>query len=896
MNGVPSPILVDMRNIDELESQLLAEIQNAGLIGLDTETQDTNAHAGIKAFRSENANGDKKGKKNAFDWRATVVTGLSIYCEGSPHAYYFNLAHADVENRLPWIRVKRLLDAKPNNVSFLCHNAPFELTVLKNNLNYQLKDTICTLQMAVSAYGPDEYDPKRFVEANFGDITQLFDQAALLFDKNLPPEEIDPNVDLDTEEKTSNYRNFNPKQQELLNKVLGKSSKASYSWNGLQKMLSWGYDLKGAVKSHFGYQMQTYQETLGTARHMGELTGEQVAAYGCDDAYWVVPLFYKLCEYMGRHSPKVMGTFFSQENPMAQVYSDIRQQGLKVNSEAIDSRRTLERKVFAQKIRELKAEIRNLLPFRDELDEKLVKYEKWYVKSGQEYRKKLAQWANTPDSDDDFKQACQVSSPVSNAWAGKKCTGISIMHYFQVRILMYDLCQVPAIIYKKKVSSDAECRGEVLEKITQLKDTNEEFYKSAERLVKLLGETANVETRMKLYLTPYTQLTDPETQRMYAEVSSMLATRRMAASNPNPMQLAKRGESTYVRGFYTADSEEELLVSLDWSQVELVIIGELSGDPEFKKAYGQLPYSDLHLGAAADILSIMIPEVTEGLLNNMHKMLPEQIPHALLLKPNGEVMTPASAKKFWRTTVGKGANFNYWYSGALATIGELLGWTSDQMWKATEKYRERFIHAEKWRNDVILTGRETGKVELRDGHTRVRYEATYEFQNLAKRMFANYNSSGITAFGNEIVRAVSARAGNQLVNAAVQGTSATLAKRSILLINKKIKEMGLQARFKMPIHDELLFSVRKDQVIEFIKMAKEVMSNHHEIISDLKLYATASVGYTFEPFDKIKAPFGQVELDECPECFGFGDGVVLDDNQTREVIDYLIKREIRWAA
>ena len=46
---------------------------------------------------------------------------------------------------------------------------------------------------------------------------------------------------------------------------------------------------------------------------------------------------------------------------------------------------------------------------------------------------------------------------------------------------------------------------------------------------------------MKLYLTPYSQLMDPETHRLYPVVSSMLATRRMAASFPNPMQLAQTG-------------------------------------------------------------------------------------------------------------------------------------------------------------------------------------------------------------------------------------------------------------------------------------------------------------------------------------------------------------------
>lgn len=51
------------------------------------------------------------------------------------------------------------------------------------------------------------------------------------------------------------------------------------------------------------------------------------------------------------------------------------------------------------------------------------------------------------------------------------------------------------------------------------------------------------------------------------------------------MQLAKRGESTYVRGFFEGDDDEHLVMSRDWSAIELAIIGELSQDPTFINAY-----------------------------------------------------------------------------------------------------------------------------------------------------------------------------------------------------------------------------------------------------------------------------------------------------------------------
>src|SRR3546814_15251455 len=85
--------------------------------------------------------------------------------------------------------------------------------------------------------------------------------------------------------------------------------------------------------------------------------------------------------------------------------------------------------------------------------------------------------------------------------------------------------------------------------------------KQTEEVLTSLQEMAEIEQRMKLYLTPYTQLMDPETSRVYPSVSSPLATRRLAASFPNPMQLAKQGHSPYIRSFYLADDDDHLVVS-----------------------------------------------------------------------------------------------------------------------------------------------------------------------------------------------------------------------------------------------------------------------------------------------------------------------------------------------
>ena len=331
----------------------------------------------------------------------------------------------------------------------------------------------------------------------------------------------------------------------------------------------------------------------------------------------------------------------------------------------------------------------------------------------------------------------------------------------------------------------------------------------------------------------------------------------------------------------------------------MVIIGELSKDPEFKKAFGQLPFGDLHTGAAVACLQVTIPELTEELFNNLDTMTEDEINAInpkILIDPSGNPLAPSKAKKFWRTEVGKGANFNYFYSGSLSTVGDTLGWSSDTMWEATEGYRARFAVAEQWRQDTISRLQSDGYLILPDGHRRVRYEATPEWGNFMKNQFQmkqqylGLNTKALTDFGGLIVKSIQTRANNQGINALVQGTNAFIAKRSIIRILQQATEAGLRFRFMFSVHDELVFSVHREDAAEFIQLAKSVMVNHPDIFPTLKLDCTPSVGLTFEPWDAKKATFGQIELAEVQaDMFGFkrNQDVSADPEAINKVIEGL---------
>jgi hypothetical protein len=485
----------------------------------------------------------------------------------------------------------------------------------------------------------------------------------------------------------------------------------------------------------------------------------------------------------------------------------------------------------------MKAAVKSLLPYPKELHEKLEKYDpKHYGKGGlTKYRDNVTTWANLPDSKDTFTQVYQVRGSASKSMSeelGKpESKGVNLTYYQAVRSILYDLCGCSFQLSHGKIQSDGDARDTMKERwLKKFKDVvslspDKKSYVWSGSIDQKAGSTlavldgykamASSEQVIKLYITNYLNMIDPDTGRMYPQLSSKLDTRRLALSQPNLSQLAKNSSIAYIRGVFLPDYDDHVIISADWSSIELVIIGELSGDPEFKKAFGQLPYEDLHRLAASSVMDLTLEEF------DAH--------------PD---------KKKLRTDLGKGANFNYWYSGALGTIAGLMGWSSEEMWDRVSKYRERFAVAEQWRVDTINQGKVDGYTQLPDGHRRYKFEATHMWASLMRAKFESYGPI-IAKFGDLVIRKIQTRAGNQLVNAKVQGTGATLMKRTALKMAAKKLNPRTQARFMFPVHDELVFSVHKDYVLEFIPLLRGVMCNQPEIFKNLIVNCSFAIGKNY---------------------------------------------------
>ena len=856
-------LLIDMRNIGELSGMLLAKFSKPNqLNGFDIETQDEGRHEGLnRAMKVDDEGHKSAASKLMFDVNRTVVTGFSLYADHDDVAYYFNLAHADVENRIPFEVIRPLLDAIKANGYFVSHKSPFELTMMFKSLGYDLGEKIlCTLQLAVTCFNADTYPIDKFLEPGLGEgFGRLMPQINALYTS------YDGSSELTTE------------QEELLFKFIAKESDAEHSYNGYVKSIAYGYGLKRLTKYFLNYDQKSFEETLKGKAHMGQLTGDETVAYGADDAWTCMHLFHKLMAFLMETNPTAVKTYFEQENPMCQVYSKTWREGVVTNRQKVLEGQAIERKSAADVLRQMKASIRKLLPFPEDIHEKLVKYDpKGYGKPGtaEKYRRQVEAWANSPDSEDDYTQLMQCRTSLSKEWSeskgDKESSGPSITYYQVVRCLMYDLCRCSFQLLDGKIQSDAEAQDRARSRWVKAKGYTTKQQEADDPTLQLLDAYKKLSASnqsIKLYINNYLNMIDPETNRVYPILSSQLNSRRMAIETPNLSQLAKNAASSYVRGYFEADEPDHVVVSADWSGVELVLIGDASGDPGFKEVFGQLPHGDLHTGTAVDLLNAVSPLTLEE----------------FLAKPDAE-------RKKLRTDVGKGSNFGFWYSGALGTVAREIGLTSDQMWDMVERYRNRFAVAEQWRVGTINEASMNGLVRLPDGNIRYRYESTPMWANHMRNKFATYGAAAKN-FGEIAIKKIRARSGNQAVNSRIQGTCATLAKRSILTMERVIKDKGYRARFMFPVHDELVYSVHKDEALAFMKDLYVAMCHHPDIVKTLILDCAMAVGLNYWAYNPEKNPKGQVELEECSKklpCIPEERwGKKLTDSERQTVVDWL---------
>jgi len=829
--------LVDRRNLTEVLAKSKPILANTQLLGFDIETHDALRHDGLNDLMKVDENGKKSaGSKLIFDTNRTTVTGFSLYPDGTNESYYFNLAHADAENCISFEEVRPLLDSYKGY--FIIHNAPFEIVMLEKGLNTKWKlphgKVLDTLILCVTAYNSDTYTKSDFAKRQLTGLYSLLPDIMAAYGSQ------------DIE-----------KQEDLVNKFCAKESDAAHSYNGFVKDLAWGFNLKKASKHWLDYTQTTFEEVMNGRGHMGQLTGEEVVKYGADDAITCVGIYHEVMAWLMTENPKAIKTYFEQENPCCWVYAEMNATGMRVDVEAIYKAREEQRLEYAKALRKMKAILATGLKsvWTGEPSQQLVKYEKWYANGRDRYLGLIKQFAELPDNLSDYDLVNYgVRSPVGKGWSGEEANAVNLSHYMPMRVILFEIFGLKAMVEAKKVQSDGEARDKLRAKALE---SGNELVVQLMDCYKVLGD---IDQCLKLYINNYTKMVDPDTGRMYPTISSILDTRRTSMSNPNAQQLTKFGSSKFVRSFFLPDDDNSVILAPDFSAIELVILAGYSNDTGFVDAYGQRPHKDLHTRTAA----IMVEETLAEFLKRQDK---KQI----------------------RTEIGKPSNFGYWYSGSLNSVGVKLGWDRDKIQRMGEIYREGYAEAEEWRLATIQEGKAKGYVELPDGLRRYRFEATPMWATVMQQKF---DKLGVSEFGKKCIRRIQTRAGNQMVNAMIQGLCATYAKRKMYrAMFKDLPRMGLRARPMFLCHDELPTSVHRDDVMKIKDYLYELMIDGEGIFDNVMIDSSMAMGRNYLAFNAEKNPKGLVELMEIDKnlpCIPENRwGGKATDEETSSILDYL---------
>jgi len=245
---------------------------------------------------------------------------------------------------------------------------------------------------------------------------------------------------------------------------------------------------------------------------------------------------------------------------------------------------------------------------------------------------------------------------------------------------------------------------------------------------------------------------------------TVAATGRLSSTNPNLQNIPIRdAQGKEIRKAFIPD-EGCLFLSADYSQIELRIMAHLSGDQNMLDAFNS--GLDIHTATAAKIYKIPVEEV------------------------NSDMRRKA-----------KTANFGIIYGISTFGLAERLVIPRGEAKELIDGYFATYPDVKRYMDECIQRAKENGYVETIFG--RKRYLADINSQNSVVRGFAERNA----------------------INAPIQGSAADIIKIAMVNIQKRLSAENMQSKMTMQVHDELNFTVPKNEIDQARKVVVEEMEN-----------------------------------------------------------------------
>lgn len=258
---------------------------------------------------------------------------------------------------------------------------------------------------------------------------------------------------------------------------------------------------------------------------------------------------------------------------------------------------------------------------------------------------------------------------------------------------------------------------------------------------------------LSTYIEPFPGYISPVDGRIHTTFNQALtSTGRLSSSNPNLQNIPIRTElGKEIRKAFVAQTPGWLIMSADYSQIELRIMAHLSCDAHLIAAFRD--GVDVHSATASKIFDVPVAEVTPDMRR-----------------------------------IAKTANFGIMYGISAFGLSQRLKCSRGEAKKIIDDYFASFPAISSFISDTVTLAKENGYVETIFG--RRRYIPDINSHNFTVRSLAERNA----------------------VNAPIQGSSADIIKLAMIAIDKKMQEQGMKSKMVLQIHDELLFEVAPDEV------------------------------------------------------------------------------------
>ena len=284
------------------------------------------------------------------------------------------------------------------------------------------------------------------------------------------------------------------------------------------------------------------------------------------------------------------------------------------------------------------------------------------------------------------------------------------------------------------------------------------------------------------YLEALPKLVNPVTGRVHTSFNqTVAATGRLSSSNPNLQNIPIRTElGRQIRRAFVA-GEGKLLLSADYSQVELRIMAHLSGDTTLVEAFKN--GKDVHRSTASLIFGVSEDDVS-------------------------------SAQRESAKTV----NFGIMYGMGRFGLARRLGVGNDEAADFIDRYFQTYPGVREYTERVIAEAEDSGYASTMLGRRRP-----------------------VTGLASDNAR-VRGMAERVAVNTPIQGSAADLIKLAMLGVDRRIRSDGLPCRMVLQVHDELVFELPEDRLDDVSAAVREEMENPEGIELDVPVLTNLASG------------------------------------------------------